>query len=102
IKDRHGGRAWVRWPEPLRRREPNALAEFRRSQAEAIEFHAFCQWIFDRQWNDFRARCAEAEVSLIGDLPIFLAHDSSDVWAHPELFHLDEEGMPTVVAGVPP
>ncbi|MFO7155493.1 MAG: 4-alpha-glucanotransferase [Pseudomonadota bacterium] len=102
IKDHHRGQAWVRWPEELRRRDPAALGAFRRAEPEAIEFHAFCQWIFDRQWEDLRTRCADAGVTLVGDLPIFLAHDSADVWAHPELFFLDGDGMPTVVAGVPP
>lgn len=102
IKDREGGRPWFAWPAPLRAREGRALDEAKRALEEAIEFHAFCQWIFDRQWSELRAESAARGVHLIGDLPIFLAHDSADVWANRHLFYLDDLGMPTVVAGVPP
>lgn len=102
IKDQHGGRPWVAWPAPLRDREPAAIAEARRTLADAIDFHAFTQWIFDRQWHALRSACAERGVRLVGDVPIFLAHDSADVWANRHLFFLDERGWPTVIAGVPP
>lgn len=102
IKDRHQGFPWIDWPAPLRNREPPALEEARRELQREIDFHRFCQWVFDRQWADLRAKAAAHGVALIGDLPIFLAHDSADVWASRHLFHLDEAGAPTVVAGVPP
>lgn len=102
IKDRHGGLPWIRWPGPLRDREPGALEAAAASLREELDFHRFCQWVFARQWEALRERSAAAGVALIGDLPIFLAHDSADVWANRRLFHLDEAGAPTVVAGVPP
>lgn len=102
IKERHGGRPWVGWPDPLRDREEEALGEARRALEEAIDFHRFCQWIFARQWRELREESARRGIALIGDLPIFLAHDSADVWANRHLFFLDAEGRPTVVAGVPP
>lgn len=102
LKDHQRGLPWVAWPAPLRDREPAALDEAKRSLAETIDFHRFCQWVFDRQWADLRQRSAAHGVALIGDLPIFLAHDSADVWANRRLFFLDERGAPTVVAGVPP
>src|SRR5690606_13190445 len=102
IKDQHGGRPWVAWPAPLRDREPAAIAEARRTLADAIDFHAFTQWFFDRQCHALRSACAERGVRLVGDVPIFLAHDSADVWANRHLFFLDERGWPTVIAGVPP
>ncbi len=94
--------AWNEWPRPLRLREPDALAQVRREHAERIEEHRFSQWLFFRQWHALREYAHNHGVRLIGDIPIFVAYDSADVWAHPEFFHLDEEGRPTVVAGVPP
>jgi 4-alpha-glucanotransferase len=102
IKDAHGGRPWWEWPAPLRSREKQALADARVTFAARISFHERCQLAFDRAWRALREHAESRGVALIGDLPIFVAHDSSDVWAHPELFKLDELGRPTAVAGVPP
>jgi 4-alpha-glucanotransferase len=102
LKRAHGGVQWTLWPTPLRARRPKALAEARRQLADELQFHAFEQWQFARQWDALRKYAESRGVALIGDLPIFVAHDSADVWAHPELFQLDAEGMPTVVSGVPP
>jgi 4-alpha-glucanotransferase len=102
LKRAHGGGPWVDWPAALRSREPSALAAARRVHAEQIRFEIFCQWRFDEDWAALRARAHEIGLELIGDVPIFVAHDSADVWAHPELFQLDAEGRPTDVAGVPP
>lgn len=102
LKERQGGRPWPEWPAPLRDREPAALAGARAELAGALERHRFRQWIFHEQWAALRAHANGAGVRLIGDVPIFVAHDSSDVWAHRDLFHLDAAGQPTVVAGVPP
>jgi len=93
---------WNEWPKDIRLREPQALATYRERLADAVEEHAFIQWQFFRQWEALRAHVNALGIRLIGDMPIFVAYDSADVWAHPELFHLDEEGRPTVVAGVPP
>jgi 4-alpha-glucanotransferase len=102
LKDVHGGAPWPSWEPPLRGRSPEALALARKQHAHAIQSHIFRQFLFFRQWEVLHA-CAAAEgISIIGDIPIFVAHDSSDVWANPELFYLDKVGKPTVVAGVPP
>jgi 4-alpha-glucanotransferase len=102
LKDRHDGAAWVDWPRALARREPEAVAEAAKALEDEIAFHQFCQFLFFRQWSRLKAVAGEHGVSILGDLPIFVALDSADVWAHPELFLLDEERRPTVVAGVPP
>ena len=102
LKDAHGGVAWVDWEERVARREPDALATARKRLADAIEFQRYIQFLFFRQWARVREAARERGISIIGDVAIFVAHDSADVWAHPELFQLDEDGQPTVVAGVPP
>ena len=98
----HGGRPWFRWPAPLRRREPAALAAFAAEHADAVEQVRFEQFVFFTQWGELRAYARDHGIGLFGDLPLFVAHDSAEVWAHPEYFRLDARGQPTVVAGVPP
>ena len=102
ISDTRSEGTWAEWPEPLRTRDPEALAEARERHAEAIRFREFVQWTFDRQWRDLREVAADEGVSIVGDVPIYVALDSADVWANPEAFRLDEENRPTAVAGVPP
>lgn len=102
IKASQQGMDWRDWPAPLRDREPAALVEFDRTHAAAIEAIAFEQFLLDRQWQDLRTEAAARGVRLFGDLPIFVAGDSADVWANPQQFQLDENGQPSVVAGVPP
>lgn len=102
LKDAHGGTSWTSWEPDLRDRDPAALADARDRLSLDIERHRFQQWLFDEQWERLRQSCASLGVGLIGDLPIFVAHDSADVWTHRELFQLDADGEPTVVAGVPP
>jgi 4-alpha-glucanotransferase len=102
IKEAQGGGAWAGWPEPLRQRQPAALKEAGASLAETIERVKFIQFLFFRQWNALKAYARQADIKIIGDMPIFVAIDSADVWANPDLFFLDEKGQPTVVAGVPP
>lgn len=102
LKDRHQGRPWFDWEPELTARRPEALAAFAESAAEAIRFHEFAQFLFFEQWAALREACRRRDVKLIGDVPIFVAHDSADVWSRPDLFFLDEWGKPTVVAGVPP
>lgn len=96
------GAAWTDWPAPLRRRDPDALATHRDRLADEVRFREFCQFVFDRQWRDLRAYAHERGVELVGDLPIYVAEDSADVWASPAAFQLDDDGEPAVVAGVPP
>lgn len=102
IREVHGGQPWSEWPESLRLREPAALAEARRTLETRVRAHEAMQWAFARQWRALRAHAYARGVSLIGDAPIFVAYDSTDVWAAPHLFQLDEQGRPTAVAGVPP
>jgi 4-alpha-glucanotransferase len=102
LKEIHGGEAWTTWEGSAARREPAALARWRQRLAPRVQFHAFLQYQFFRQWQHLKAACHRHEIQLFGDVPIFIAHDSADVWAHPELFHLAVDGHPTVVAGVPP
>ncbi len=102
IKEDQVGAPWVAWPAPLRRREAAALKAARRQHAESIERHSFQQFLFFRQWQGLHARAAELGIRIIGDIPIFVAHDSADVWARPDLYDLNEEGQPNAVAGVPP
>ncbi len=102
LKRAHGGRSWIEWERPVRRREPDALARARRALAEDIEFAKTTQWAFDEQWSAFREYCNARGVGLIGDMPIFVAQDSADVWQHREQFDLDDEGAPRHIAGVPP
>jgi 4-alpha-glucanotransferase len=102
LKDAHGGTAWSDWEPELVNREPKALAEARERLHDSIEAHKFYQFIFFKQWSQLKAYCHEHRIRLIGDIPIFVAYDSADMWMHPELFKLDEFGAPLVVAGVPP
>ena len=101
LRERHGG-GWVTWPEPLRRRDPDALAEARRALAEDVDRRAYSQFLFDRQWSALHRHARRHGIRVVGDVPIFVAHDSADVWANPHIFHLDDRGLPTVVSGVPP
>lgn len=102
LKETHGGAPWNQWEAPLRQRHPQALEKFKKQHSERIERHQFSQFLFFRQWESLRAYARSKGISIIGDIPIFVAYDSSDVWANPELFYLDSAGNPTVVAGVPP
>ncbi len=102
LKARHGGAPWNEWPLPLRLREEKALREAWAELEDEIFFHAWTQWVFEEGWGLIRREAQSLGIRIIGDMPIFVAEDSAEVWAHPEWFHLDEEGRPTVVAGVPP
>lgn len=102
IKDAYPGRAWSSWPMDLRLRKPEALRAARARLADSVDFHRFIQFTFDRQWNALKDHCNKLGVGLIGDIPIFVAHDSSDVWAHRELFLLNSLGRPETVSGYPP
>jgi len=102
LREDHHHAAWVDWPAPLRDREPAALAAARAQHRDDMELVRFAQYLFYSQWSALRAHAAQHGVLLFGDMPIFVAHDSADVWAQPDYFQLDGEGRPTVVAGVPP
>jgi len=96
------GAAWIEWERGVRLREPAALERAREELADEVEVHAFAQFLFDRQWGELRRHAGERGVRIVGDIPIFVAYDSADVWAHQDVFHLDAEGHPVVVSGVPP
>ncbi len=102
LSDALGSGDWTLWPQGLAQRKPEAIQAARNEYAVRIYFWLFCQWCFFRQWRALKEYANQAEVQIIGDAPIFVAHQSADVWAHPELFKLDANGQPTVVAGVPP
>ncbi|HEV8635705.1 MAG TPA: 4-alpha-glucanotransferase [Chloroflexota bacterium] len=102
IKEAHGGASWTAWPAELAHRQPAALRRFHEQHRGALGFHGFLQLVFAEQWAALKEHARARGVRLMGDVPIFVAHDSADVWAHPELFRLDERGRPTEVAGVPP
>ncbi|MBC7541854.1 MAG: 4-alpha-glucanotransferase, partial [Candidatus Sericytochromatia bacterium] len=102
LKDVHNGLAWSDWEPALVSRKPEALSAWRDKLAQDVAFHVFCQFVFDRQWRELRAHATHVGVRVLGDIPIFVAYDSADVWAHQELFHLDAKGQPTSVSGVPP
>jgi len=102
LKEAHHGAAWNAWAPELTLREPKALEAKRRELDDEILFHKFTQFAFDRQWKALKAYASERGIRFIGDIPIYVAYDAADVWAHPEFFYLDERGRPTVVAGVPP
>ena len=102
LKDEHEGEPWHTWGAGLRGREPAALEGARRDLAARIEAHKFFQYLFFRQWLKLKKYCHERAVGVVGDMPIFLAHNSADVWAQPRLFKLEADGSPSVVAGVPP
>ena len=102
LKRAEGMRPWWEWDADIQRREPAALRDARTRLADSIQAVRTEQFLFDRGFRRLRAHCHAADVRLIGDIPIFVARDSVDVWAHPELYLLDSARRPTVVAGVPP
>jgi len=101
-KDAHGGQPWNTWESELRAFRKSAIAKARKELAENVEYHRFCQFLFFRQWDALHAECRRRRIEIIGDAPIYVAYDSADVWAHQKLFLLDDQGLPTHVAGVPP
>lgn len=102
LKEANGGGPWSDWDEALRKREPSVMQRARSEYQSDILRHSFYQFLFFRQWHKLRAYASKRDIQIIGDIPIFIAYDSADAWANPELFFLDEKSLPTVVAGVPP
>jgi 4-alpha-glucanotransferase len=96
------GAPWVHWDAGICQRDSAVLKKWQTELSSETEFHKFVQFEFFRQWEKLREHCGRCGISIMGDIPIYVAHDSADVWAHPELFRLDERGRPTAVAGVPP
>jgi len=102
LKTHYGGRPWTEWDQDLVQRKPAALKRARKELAEQIQIQAAIQFFFFWQWGQIKQYAVERGLKIIGDIPIFVAHDSVDVWVDQHLFMLDERGFPTVVAGVPP
>jgi 4-alpha-glucanotransferase len=102
LKQEHGGVMWTEWEEGAAMREQAALEQWREKLAADIERYQIEQYFFHRQFHALRQACASRGIRLMGDLPIYVAHDSADVWSHRDLFKLDEHGRPLVQAGVPP
>jgi 4-alpha-glucanotransferase len=102
LKQRHGGAPWHTWSPALRDRNPRQLALAHAELALEVDYHRFVQYELHEQWQRLRNLCTELGVLLMGDLPIYVAYDSVDVWAHRETFHLDKRGQRKCVAGVPP
>ena len=102
LQEIHKGCDWSQWPVELARRTPQGLQHATEICADEIGFWKFCQWCFSRQWLRLKKYAHDRGISIIGDLPIFVAYQSADVWAHQALFELDENGRSIVVAGVPP
>ena len=102
LKDANDGKAWGQWDEKLRVRDAAALDEARKKYAEDIEFYKMLQYLFFKQWRELKAYANENGIEIIGDVPIYVAGDSADVWANPKQFYLDEDLNPIEVAGCPP
>ena len=102
LKRANGGAPWYQWEQGLARRDPSALETARRELATEVQGVEIEQWLFFSQWAQLHAEARARGIRIMGDIPIFVSHDSADVWARPELFHLDEDGRPSLQAGVPP
>lgn len=102
LKSEHNLAPWHTWERDLAMHDPEAIAAARKELTDVLELQKVIQYFFFSQWVDLRKRAEEMGITLIGDLPIFVAHDSAEVWAQPEMFHLQEDGQPSFVAGVPP
>ena len=102
IKDSLGGIAWIEWDEDIRLRRPSAMAHYEELLKDDIAFYSYLQYLFATQWAQLKAYANKKGIQIIGDIPIYVAFDSADTWANPELFQLDEENIPTAVAGCPP
>lgn len=102
LKEIHENRIWTSWEEEVVRRNRGALAELRKRLNDEIQYHKYIQYTFYRQWQSLKSYCNQRGIHIIGDMPIYVAHDSAEVWVNQSLFYLDDKGNPLVVAGVPP
>jgi len=102
LNQTYGGREWSAWDYDLVHRKPAALKKARKELQEQVNFHKFTQWCFARQWRSLKKYANERQIKLVGDIPIFVAHHSADVWSNPDDFYLNDDGEPSIVAGVPP
>ena len=102
LKEKAGGAPWEMWAEPLKFRKPDAISAATLELNEEIWFWRGVQFLFFRQWEKLKKYASERGILIIGDLPIYVAEDSADVWAHPEVFQMDENLQPKAIAGCPP
>ena len=102
VKDSFDGIAWSQWDEDIRLRKPEAMEQYRKQLEEQIYYYKFLQYHFDRQWKKLKEYANDKGIQIIGDIPIYVAFDSADAWANPQLFQLDEKNVPKAVAGCPP
>ena len=102
LKNANDGKAWAEWDEELRKRKPGALRAAEKEHSDEITFICFLQFMFFRQWKTLKEYAGSKGIKIIGDIPVYVAYDSADTWASPELFQLDGEGIPEAVAGCPP
>jgi len=102
LKQLHAGKAWWQWPKALRDRHPDALTAIRNRHQDMIKQVIFEQFLFEQQWQSIKTHAEQHDILLFGDLPIYVAHDSADVWSSPALFTINEQGLCDHVAGVPP
>ena len=102
LKDANDGQAWSKWDKDLRLRKKEAMESAKEQYAEEIRFYKMLQYLFYKQWNELKAYANEEGIEIIGDVPIYVAGDSADVWANPDQFYLDENLEPIEVAGCPP
>ena len=102
VKDFYDGKSWIEWDKEIRERQAEAITYHKEKLHEEIEFYKYLQYLFYKQWNKLKAYANEKGVSIVGDIPIYVSLDSADTWSSPQLFQLDEECIPTAVAGCPP
>jgi 4-alpha-glucanotransferase len=102
IKDSYDGISWIEWDKDIRLRKPRAMSKYRKQLQDEIEFYRYQQYLFSTQWLALKSYANKLGISIVGDIPIYVAFDSADTWANPELFQLDDDNIPTGVAGCPP
>lgn len=102
VKNSFGGVSYIHWSDPIRTRQPEAVKEYSEKYKDEIDFYKFLQFVFDKQWKSLKAYANKKGIKIIGDIPIYVAFDSADTWANPELFQIDTHGFPIAVAGCPP
>ncbi|WP_027340323.1 4-alpha-glucanotransferase [Halonatronum saccharophilum] len=102
LKDEFDGRPWIEWDDDIKFRKEEAVDKYKKELKDEIQFHKFIQYLFFKQWNEVKGYANKQGISIIGDVPIFVAFDSADAWANPDIFLFDEKKKPTKVAGVPP
>lgn len=102
VKDSLGGVSWIEWDEEIRLRKPKAMKKYEKELADDIAFYSYQQYLFSKHWRALKEYANKKGIQIVGDIPIYVAFDSADTWAKPELFQLDQKNVPTAVAGCPP